>query len=133
MGRFLILMTDGSSKGNPGPSSIGWVLWTRDSDRPFAAGGKSIGNATNNAAEWKALIEGLKQAKSFGATKVVAYTDSQLVVNQFNGTWKVKHPIMERLCNKVRQMANDIGTVEVVFAHRQILHLADVQARKAYH
>ncbi len=129
--RLLILMTDGSSRGNPGPARAGWVLWNRESDRPFAQGSKDLGHATNNEAEWQALIEGLRQAQHYRATKVVAYTDSTLVANQYSGRWRVKHPGLEVLRDEALQLARQIGEVEVVFVYRQILHLADLQARGA--
>lgn len=83
------LYTDGGARGNPGPAAIGYVIYA-DSKR-LAAHGEKIGKATNNQAEYRALIAGLRKCLELGATVVHCFSDSKLVVNQLNGDWKVKN------------------------------------------
>jgi ribonuclease HI len=92
----LILHVDGGARGNPGPAAIGVVI----SD---AAGGvveeiaEPIGDATNNVAEYRALLRGLERAAALGAHEVEIVNDSELVAKQVNGLYKVKHPAMQPL------------------------------------
>jgi len=127
---LFIVMTDGASSGNPGEASTGWVLWNRNSDKPIASGGRSLGIATNNEAEWQALIDGLNAAKAHGARHVVAYTDSLLVAQQFKGDWKCKHKALDAFRCKAWNIFPGHGRVAVKFVYRQILHLADAEARR---
>ncbi len=84
-----VLRCDGASKGNPGPAGIGMVLETPDG-REVMAWGESIGRATNNVAEYRALIAGLRQALELGARSVTVLSDSQLMVRQIQGSYRVK-------------------------------------------
>lgn len=99
-GRFppmkLIVNVDGGARGNPGPAAIGIVV--RDGEgnvlRDLA---ETIGEATNNVAEYKALIRGIALARELGATELQIHGDSELVVKQMLGQYKVKHPDMKPL------------------------------------
>jgi probable phosphoglycerate mutase len=84
---------DGGSRGNPGPAGIGIVL--RASDRtPLVTLGRFIGRATNNVAEYRALITALQEAEKLGAKKLIIRGDSELIVRQMTGVYRVKHPDM---------------------------------------
>lgn len=92
----LVLHVDGGARGNPGPAAIGVVL-----DAPDGTGvarlGETIGEATNNVAEYRALIRGLELAAAHGAREVHVINDSELIARQVNGVYKVKHPAMRAL------------------------------------
>ncbi|MEA2020234.1 MAG: ribonuclease HI family protein [Patescibacteria group bacterium] len=112
----LHLYTDGGSRGNPGPAAVGIVLKTAEGEI-LKEKGKSIGKATNNEAEYQALIEGLKLAQKYNPQKLICFLDSNLVVNQLNGNWKVKKAHLRKLVFKVREeMAQLLGT-RVTFQH----------------
>jgi ribonuclease HI len=91
-----VVHVDGGARGNPGPAAIGVVVEAADGTVLYA-GGETIGVATNNVAEYRALIGGLERAREVGATEVDVLADSALVVNQVNGTWKIKEPHLRPL------------------------------------
>ena len=84
-----VVHVDGGARGNPGPAATGVVIETPDGQVLYA-GGETIGVATNNVAEYRALLAGLHRARELGATEVDVLGDSALVVNQVNGAWKIK-------------------------------------------
>jgi ribonuclease HI len=84
-----VVHVDGGARGNPGPAATGVVIETPDGEVLYA-GGETIGVATNNVAEYRALLAGLNRARELGATEVDVLGDSALVVNQVNGAWKIK-------------------------------------------
>src|SRR5439155_21758774 len=96
MNETLTLEFDGGSRGNPGPAGIGVVLRAQDGTT-LATLGKFIGRATNNAAEYQALILALQQAKKLGAKKIIVRGDSELVIRQMRGEYRVKHPDLKPL------------------------------------
>ncbi len=105
---ILKIYTDGGSKGNPGPSSIGGVGYS-DGKKVFEFK-KSIGIATNNDAEYMALIEGLKQVINFKDLKrVELFSDSRLMVNQVNGLFKVKNGKIREYILKIRGLEQEIS------------------------
>ena len=85
----LVLYIDGSVQGNPGPGAIGVVI-EEDDGAPVEAWGEAIGHVTNNQAEYRALLAGLRKARQLGATTVSVRSDSQLLVRQFLGEYKVR-------------------------------------------
>jgi ribonuclease HI len=95
-GGRLIVATDGAARGNPGPAGIGVVV-TDPRGRVVAEVGEGIGEATNNVAEYRAAIEGLRQAARHGARRVRLRSDSRLLVEQLSGRYRVKHPTLQRL------------------------------------
>ena len=92
----LIDNVDGGARGNPGPAAIAAVLRSPEGDVVDEAK-EAIGVATNNVAEYKALLLGLERARALGATEVEVINDSELVARQINGDYKVKHPDMKPL------------------------------------
>ncbi len=92
----LVVHVDGGARGNPGPAAVAAVASTVDGD-VVGERNEYIGEATNNVAEYQALLLGLELARSLGATEVEVINDSELVANQVNGRYKVKHPDMKPL------------------------------------
>ncbi len=87
---------DGGARGNPGPAAIGVVLSTPDGE-VIEELGERIGVATNNVAEYRALLRGVQTATAHGATELEIVNDSELVAKQINGVYRVKHPAMRPL------------------------------------
>ena len=112
------LHSDGGARGNPGPAAIGVVLEEEEVDGrlvPLEDIAEVIGVATNNVAEYRALIRGLEAARRRGADVVRAYLDSQLVVEQMNGRYAVKHVDMKPLHAHARELAATFASV--TFTH----------------
>jgi ribonuclease HI len=107
--------TDGGSRGNPGPAAIAAVI-KDEGKKKLREVGVYIGVATNNEAEYKALIEGLKSAKELGALMVDCFLDSELVVKQLNGQYKVKNP-------KIRVWWQEIKAMEPAFKSVSYRHI----------
>ena len=102
MSSELRVYIDGASKGNPGPSGIGVVI-CKDSETVKNIS-RYIGHATNNTAEYTALICGLLECLDLKADSVIIHTDSQLLCRQINGDYKVKHPGIKELYSQSRQL-----------------------------
>jgi ribonuclease HI len=92
----LILHVDGGARGNPGPAAVGVVLSTPDGQVVDEVA-ERIGHATNNVAEYRAVLLGLERARGLGGTEVELINDSELVARQLTGAYKVKHPAMKPL------------------------------------
>lgn len=109
----LIIHTDGGARGNPGPAAIGVVV-ENEEEKEVGGFGKKIGETTNNVAEYTAVIEALTYIKSLGESQgntdlLDFYLDSQLVVNQLNGLFKIKLPHLRELLTKVRMLESEVG------------------------
>jgi ribonuclease HI len=92
----LVIHVDGGSRGNPGPAAIGVVV--SDSEGAVLEEvAERIGVATNNVAEYRALLKGLERAAALGASEIELVNDSELVARQITGAYKVKHPAMKPL------------------------------------
>jgi ribonuclease HI len=98
----LIIATDGASRGNPGPASIGVVLATPDGKLVDTIS-KAIGRTTNNHAEYEAIRQGLVRARELGASQVCVRADSELVIRQLNGVYKVKNDALRPLFDEIRR------------------------------
>jgi ribonuclease HI len=92
----LVVHVDGGARGNPGPAAIGVVLSDADGT-VIEEIAERIGPATNNVAEYRALLRGLQRAAQLGAREVEVINDSELVAKQLNGVYRVKHPAMRPL------------------------------------
>lgn len=92
----LVLHVDGGARGNPGPAAIGIVLSDPEGNE-VATFADTIGETTNNVAEYKALLRGIELAVEHGAREIRVINDSELVARQVTGLYKVKHPEMQRL------------------------------------
>ncbi|MGH7541530.1 MAG: ribonuclease HI family protein [Gemmatimonadota bacterium] len=112
--RHLIVACDGAARGNPGPAGIG-VQVTTERGEVVGEIARGIGETTNNVAEYTAAIEGLALAGELGAGSVTLRSDSQLLVNQLEGIYRVKTPHLQPLHRRVRDLA--AGFERVVFQH----------------
>jgi ribonuclease HI len=92
----VVVHVDGGSRGNPGPAAIGVVVADPDGT-VLDEVAEAIGIATNNVAEYRALLRGLERARDLGATEVEIVNDSELIARQLTGAYKVKHPAMKPL------------------------------------
>ncbi|KAA6222202.1 bifunctional RNase H/acid phosphatase [Streptomyces albofaciens JCM 4342] len=103
MARTLIVEADGGSRGNPGPAGYGAVVIDPESGQPLAEAAEYIGTATNNVAEYRGLLAGLRAAHALDPdAEVRVRMDSKLVVEQMSGRWKIKHPDMRPLASEAR-------------------------------
>lgn len=125
----LVIHTDGGSRGNPGPSAIGVVISTPD-DKHIESFGRYIGETTNNQAEYMAVVDALEGAKRYKPTKIEFILDSELVVKQLRGEYKVKNVDLQPLHAKIMQATQGL---EVSFRHvlRSENKLADLEVNKA--
>lgn len=114
----MIVACDGASRGNPGPAGIG-VQITDDDGTVVAEIARGLGVATNNQAEYTAVIEGLKRALELGATRVTLRSDSRLLVEQLSGRFRVKNPTLQRLHKEVRDVAARFERVEYEHVRRE--------------
>jgi ribonuclease HI len=104
----LVIHVDGGARGNPGPAAIAAVLSSPDGDVVDEAK-QTIGVATNNVAEYRALLLGLQRAKDLGATEVEVVNDSELIAKQINGQYKVKHVDMKPLHAEAKAALRSFG------------------------
>jgi ribonuclease H / adenosylcobalamin/alpha-ribazole phosphatase len=118
------LFTDGGARGNPGPAAYGYVLETEDGT-VLAAHGEAIGIATNNVAEYSALIAGLEKAAELAVGEVEVVSDSELMVKQMRGEYKVKNAALRELSVQAAQLARTVGTVRYTAVRREHNELAD--------
>lgn len=128
-GRAVQIYTDGASSGNPGPAGIGIVILDPGGVE-LAARGAGIGRATNNVAEYRAVIEGLKMALKLGAARVRLCTDSELLVRQVEGAYKVKSARLRPLFDEVKQLLARFGGWEIRHVPRDLNTRADALATR---
>jgi ribonuclease HI len=121
---------DGGSRGNPGPAGIGVVLLAQDKT-PLVTLGRFIGRATNNVAEYKALIAGLEEAKKLGAKKVLVCGDSELIVRQMNGEYRVKNADLRPLYEEAQDLISEFDEARIEHNYREDNSLADKLANLA--
>ncbi|USZ68900.1 ribonuclease HI family protein [Halorussus salilacus] len=120
---------DGASRGNPGPAAVGWVIVT--SDGIAAEGSERIGRATNNQAEYEALIRALRAARDYGFDTVEVKGDSQLVVKQVTGAWNANDPELRERRVTVRELLAAFDDWELSHVPREINDRADDLANEA--
>jgi ribonuclease HI len=118
------LFTDGGARGNPGPAAYGYVLEAADGT-VLAAKGERIGVATNNVAEYRALIAGLEKALELAVPEVEVVSDSELLVKQMTGVYRVKNEALQDLSIQASRLARQIGTVSYTAVRREHNELAD--------
>ena len=124
------LYVDGSCKGNPGEGGAGVVI-KDEQERAVAHIKRYLGSVTNNIAEYQALILGLQEAKQLGAQEVVIYLDSELVVNQINGVYRVRDRKLKTLEEEVRELLKHFARWEIKHIPREKNREADNLAREA--
>jgi ribonuclease H / adenosylcobalamin/alpha-ribazole phosphatase len=118
------LSTDGGARGNPGPAAYGYVLET-DDGTILAAHGETIGVATNNVAEYRALIAGLEKAVEVGVDQLEVVSDSELLVKQMMGEYRVKNENLRPLAVQASRLARQVGRVRWTSVRREHNELAD--------
>src|ERR1700722_17161608 len=106
------LYADGGSRGNPGPAASGAVLYAEDGS-VLAEVGEFLGTATNNVAEGRALLAGLARARELGVDDIAVRMDSELVVRQVTGIYRVKHADLIPLHRKAKQLLREFKTTDV--------------------
>ncbi len=114
----LLLYTDGGSRNNPGPAATGFVLKNEDG-RVLKKGGSFLGIATNNEAEYRALIEGLQAAKEFNPSHLDCFLDSLLAVNQLNGVFKIKEARLRELVFEVKALEKESESIRYQYVPRE--------------
>jgi ribonuclease HI len=124
------LFTDGGARGNPGPAAYGYVLESDDGS-VLAAHGEAIGTATNNVAEYRALIAGLEKALELGADDLEVVSDSELLVKQMRGEYKVKNAALRELASRAASLAGKLGSVSYTAVRREHNELADQLVNEA--
>ena len=120
----LVVYADGASRGNPGPASIGAVAQLETGEE-LTSVSKYIGKATNNVAEYRAVIEGLMLAKTLGASRVEMRLDSELVVKQLNGEYRIKNTKLQILAETVVAEAGGFSVCTYVHIPREENREAD--------
>ena len=118
------LSTDGGARGNPGPAAYGYVLEAEDGT-VLDARGEAIGVATNNVAEYRALLAGLEKAAELGVTELEVVSDSELLVKQMTGEYRVKNPALAELNARADRLAREVGRVRYTAVRREHNELAD--------
>jgi probable phosphoglycerate mutase len=124
------LSTDGGSRGNPGPAAYGYVLETEDG-HVLAAHGEAIGVATNNVAEYSGLVAGLQKALELGVDQVEVVSDSELLVKQMRGEYKVKNAALRELQGEATRLADRLAKVSFTAVRREHNELADKLVNEA--
>ena len=118
------LSTDGGARGNPGPAAYGYVLEAEDGT-VLAAHGETIGVATNNVAEYRGLIAGLESAVQRGVDELEVVSDSELLVKQMQGEYKVKNETLRDLNDEANHLERKLGRVRYTAVRREHNELAD--------
>jgi ribonuclease HI len=118
------LSTDGSARGNPGPAAYGYVLEAEDGT-VLDARGETIGIATNNVAEYRALIAGLEKAVELGVDELEVVSDSELLVKQMQGEYRVKNEALRELNDEASSLERKLGRVRYTAVRREHNELAD--------
>jgi ribonuclease HI len=118
------LFTDGGSRGNPGPAAFAYVL-EAENGTVLAAHGEAIGEATNNVAEYRALVEGLAKAVEAGVSELEVVSDSELLVKQMRGEYRVKNRALQELSLRAAQLSRELGRVSYTAVPREQNDLAD--------
>ena len=125
----MVLFCDGASRGNPGPGAYGFVLYHNE-DVVFEDGQK-LGQVTNNIAEYTGLIRGLEAALKHGASSITVKSDSELMVRQLNGIYKVKTPHILVLFQEARALLQQFKKTQILHVRREENKRADSLCNRA--
>lgn len=120
----LTIYTDGGARGNPGPAGVAYFIYD-ENNKLITKNSKFIGTVTNNQAEYQALIFGLEKAKNLGAKVVKCFLDSQLIVKQLTGQYKVKDRDLKPLFAEILKLTNKFDNVSFKYISRKENKLAD--------
>jgi ribonuclease HI len=123
------LFCDGASRGNPGPGSYGYVIY--EDGNVIAEHGKTLGSVTNNVAEYEGAIQGLAHCVRLQATEVTLKSDSQVLVRQLNGQYKVKAPHLKEMVERAKKLIATFQRVTLIHIPREENSVADKLANAA--
>ena len=126
----VVIYADGASRGNPGPAAIGVIIKDKQG-RLITSISRRIGRATNNQAEYRAIIAALEEATKLGANQVELLSDSELVVRQINGEYRVKKATLKPLYQQVKQLQSQLKGFTITHIPRHQNTEADGLANKA--
>ncbi len=129
MSKTLEIFIDGACKGNPGPAAVGVVI--TDNGKTVKNISKAIGHATNNIAEYMALVYALQEALILRVDKIRVYTDSELLCNQVNGSYKIKNPHLKFFHAQVEHLLSGFKDAQIRHIPREKNRGADRLASKA--
>jgi ribonuclease HI len=129
-GQTLQLFTDGASRGNPGEAGAGIAILDEQGNE-LVGTGKYLGQCTNNEAEYRALLLGLAKCAEFGAGRIMAHLDSELIVRQIQGRYKVRHPNLKPLYDEVMKKFAEFASVKAIHVRREKNRRADELANQA--
>ncbi|MEM0332983.1 MAG: ribonuclease HI family protein [Candidatus Aenigmatarchaeota archaeon] len=123
---ILYIYTDGASRKNPGPSAIAYVF-VKNNDEIIFQNCEYIGEKTNNQAEYIAIIKALEKATEFTRWNVKVFSDSELVIRQINGKYRIKNPELKKLCLEVNKYRSLFSSLEFYHVKREnkYIQLAD--------
>jgi len=124
------IYVDGASRGNPGPAAIAAIIHD-EKGKPIVSLARRIGTTTNNEAEYRAIIAGLQKAVSLGVREVELKSDSELVVKQINGSYRVKAPALKPLYQQVKKLQGFVERLTITHIPRRQNTRADRLANKA--
>jgi ribonuclease HI len=130
-GRSFVVNIDGASRGNPGPAAAGWVIRDAADGQVLIEDGLFLGQETNNRAEYFALLFAIEDALALAAASVKVLTDSELLVRQFRGEYRVKNASLKPLFERARRLAAYFAHVEVAHVPREENRDADRAANAA--
>ncbi len=130
MNKKLTIFTDGGARGNPGPAGIGAVLYNENKEK-VAEISQYLGVATNNQAEYRALIEALKKAKELGGKEIEVFMDSELIVKQLKREYKVKNKDLAPLFLEVYNLSLNFSKINFSHVYREDNKEADKLANNA--
>ena len=123
--------TDGGSRGNPGPAAAAFVMVVADDDTALREEGVFLGRATNNVAEYSAMIAGLRAAETVGADEVDLFSDSQLMVRQMIGQYRVKNEGLKPMYATARALARQFDRCDFHYVRREKNRRADALVNQA--
>ncbi len=124
-----ILFFDGACRGNPGPMAIGVVLY--ENGKKVKEVSKQIGRGTNNIAEWRALIEGLRLAVAYGCRELEVRGDSQLIIRQITGRYKVKSENLIQLFKEAQELCKNFDKLAFLWVSREENSITDALSNSA--
>ncbi len=131
MNMHFILRTDGGARGNPGPAGIGVVIENAETGEVLEQHAKYLGKTTNNQAEYRAVLLGLERCRDLGAKRVDVLADSELLIKQANGQYKVKNADLAPLFLRMKNLCVQIGDVAFQHVRREKNKMADALANRA--
>jgi ribonuclease HI len=130
MHKRLKIYIDGASKGNPGEAGAG-ILIIDEKDKVIKEFSEYLGSCSNNVAEYKAFLIALKMAIRLQAEYIVIYCDSELLVRQIKGIYRVKNSYLKSLYTKAIELLKNFNYYEIIHIKREANHIADKLANKA--